>query len=48
MGRSVGYSYLARRLKTLWKPKYPIKIVAIDNEYFIVTFEYVEDYNYAK
>ena len=45
MGRLVGYSYLARSLKTLWKPKSPMEIVAIDNVYFLAKFEYVEDYN---
>ena len=45
MGRLVGYSYLARSLKTLWKPKSLMEIVAIDNKYFLAKFEYVEDYN---
>lgn len=48
MGRSVGYAYLLRRIKVLWRPKNRIDLVAIDNEYFLVKFESKEDYEFAK
>lgn len=48
MGRSVGYTYLLRRITALWRPKGKMELVAIDNDYFLVKFSSVEDYEYAK
>ncbi|XVF81050.1 hypothetical protein PTKIN_Ptkin15bG0125300 [Pterospermum kingtungense] len=47
MGRSVGYNYL-NRLKVLWKPKSAIDLIALENEYFLVKFSSLEDYDFAK
>ncbi|XP_073273316.1 uncharacterized protein [Primulina huaijiensis] len=48
MGRSIGYNYIFRRIEALWKPKAPIDLVALDNDYFIVRFASIDDYYYAK
>lgn len=47
-GRSIGYNYLLRRIKALWHPKSYFELVALDNDYFIVKFSSIEDYNFAK
>lgn len=48
MGRKVGYTYLFRRIKTLWKPKANMEMVAIENDYFLVRFHSKDDYEFAK
>ncbi|XP_073015397.1 uncharacterized protein [Primulina eburnea] len=48
LGRSIGYNYLLRRIKTLWKPKSLIDLVALENDYFIVRFYSMDDYEHAK
>lgn len=48
MGTTVGYNNLLKRIKTLWKSKALTKMVALENNYFIVRLSFVEDYNYAK
>lgn len=48
LGRSVGYNYLLRRLRTMWKPKAQMDLVAIQNGYHIVRFSSVDDYEHAK
>ncbi|XP_019189720.1 PREDICTED: uncharacterized protein LOC109184127 [Ipomoea nil] len=47
-GKRVGYSYLYRRLNTLWRPKGSMDLVAIDNDYFLVRFGSNDDLEYAK
>lgn len=48
MGRQIGYNYLLRRIKTLWKPKACLELVAIENDYFIAKFASNDDYEFAK
>ena len=48
LGRTVGYTYLLRRIKALWHPKSHIDLVAMDNDYFLVKFASKDDYNFAK
>lgn len=48
MGRRIGYNYLFRRIKALWKPKGPVDFVALDNDYFIVRFACIDVYDHAK
>ncbi|XP_031108427.1 uncharacterized protein LOC116012897 [Ipomoea triloba] len=48
MGRSVGYGYLLKRLKSLWWPKAKMELVTVDNMYFLVKFSSVDDYEFAK
>ncbi|XP_019151931.1 PREDICTED: uncharacterized protein LOC109148649 [Ipomoea nil] len=47
MGRSIGYTYLLRRLTSMWKPKGKMELIAIDNGYFIVRFGVVKDLEHA-
>lgn len=47
-GRSVGYNYLLRRLKTLWKPTWSFDLVSLDHEYFLAKFSDEQDYMFAK
>lgn len=48
MGRTIGYNYLFRLNKALWKPKVPTSLVALENDYFIVRFSSIDDYDHAK
>ncbi|XVF47016.1 hypothetical protein PTKIN_Ptkin03bG0075200 [Pterospermum kingtungense] len=48
IGRSIRYNYLLRRIKALWKPKSQMEMVALENDFFLVRFSSVEDYNFAK
>ncbi|XP_031091112.1 uncharacterized protein LOC115996110 [Ipomoea triloba] len=48
LGRKVGYNYLLSRIKALWRPKSRMDLVALENEYFVVRFGSIDDYNYAK
>lgn len=47
-GRTVGYTYLLKRLKTIWKPKAFLDLVALENGYFLVKFYAMEDYKFAR
>lgn len=47
-GRRVGYSYLLKRIMLLWHPKGRLELVALDNDYFLVTFLSKEDYEFVK
>lgn len=48
MGKTVGYNYLLRRLKNIWKPNAFIDLVALENGYYLVKFYAVEDYKFAR
>ncbi|XVF74478.1 hypothetical protein PTKIN_Ptkin13bG0113500 [Pterospermum kingtungense] len=48
MGCSVGYNYPLHRIKALWHPKSQVELIAIDNDYFLVKFASMEDYNHGK
>ena len=39
---------MLRKIKDLWKLKSSIHLIAIDNDYFLVKFSSLDDYNYAK
>ncbi|XP_019150527.1 PREDICTED: uncharacterized protein LOC109147321 [Ipomoea nil] len=47
MGRKVGYTYLLRRLQSMWRPKGSLDLIAIDNDYFLVRFGLVDDLEFA-
>lgn len=38
MGRGVGFMYLLNRIKSLWKPKTEIEMIALENDYFLMKF----------
>ncbi|KAJ8898724.1 hypothetical protein K2173_004886 [Erythroxylum novogranatense] len=44
MGRQLSFSMLKTRLMALWKPKGPIKLVDLDNEFYLVNFKDEDDY----
>lgn len=48
MGKSVGYNFLLRLIRMMWRPSEDMELVAMDNGYFLVKFESMHDYNYAK
>lgn len=48
LGRTIGYNYLFRRINSLWKPKAKIEMVAMENDYYIVKFASIDDYEFAK
>lgn len=48
LGRKVGYTYLCKQLHKLWHPKAKMELVALDDEYFLVKFNSVDDYEFAK
>ncbi|XVF47835.1 hypothetical protein PTKIN_Ptkin03bG0142800 [Pterospermum kingtungense] len=37
-----------KKIKTLWRPKSNIELVALDNDYFLVNFASIQDYHFAK
>lgn len=48
LGRTVGYNYLLKRLRAIWKPKAAMDLVAIQNGYHLARFASVDDYEFAK
>lgn len=48
MGNKVGYAYLLRRLNTIWHPKSRMELITLENDYFLVKFNSVCDYEFAK
>ncbi|XP_019173022.1 PREDICTED: uncharacterized protein LOC109168452 [Ipomoea nil] len=47
MGRKVGYTYLLKRLQTMWMPRGILELIAIDNDYYLVRFGSVDDLEFA-
>uniref|UniRef100_A0A2C9UAB1 DUF4283 domain-containing protein n=1 Tax=Manihot esculenta TaxID=3983 RepID=A0A2C9UAB1_MANES len=47
LGKSIGYNYLVRWLKEIWKPLARIDVIAMDNGYFLVKFLSKKDLNQA-
>ncbi|KAL4310986.1 hypothetical protein GQ457_01G041260 [Hibiscus cannabinus] len=45
LGRSIGYRTLVTRVHALWKPVGNIQVVDLDNNFFLVRFENISDYN---
>lgn len=48
LGRKVAYSYLLQRLQKMWKPEVSFDLSAINQDYFLVRFEALHDYEFAK
>ncbi|XP_019152395.1 PREDICTED: uncharacterized protein LOC109149188 [Ipomoea nil] len=48
LGKTVGYNYLLRRLRTIWNPKSGMDLIAIQNGYHLVRFASVADYEHAR
>ena len=46
--RSIGYKTLFKRITSLWQPKAAIELVVMDNEFFLVKFAVMEDFDFAK
>ncbi|KAI9085064.1 hypothetical protein K1719_033056 [Acacia pycnantha] len=47
LGLSVPKHVLMDRVRRMWKPKQPLKVVPLSNEYYIVSFSSKEDRDYA-
>ncbi|KAI9085500.1 hypothetical protein K1719_032567 [Acacia pycnantha] len=47
LGLSVPKHVLFDRVRRMWKPKQPLKVVPLSNEYYIVSFSSKEDRDYA-
>jgi hypothetical protein len=47
MGRRVGYMYLIKRLKTLWKIQTNLELVDLGNEFFLARFANEADKEHA-
>lgn len=48
MGRNVDYTYLLKRLTTIWHPKARMELVTMENGYYLAKFAFVDDYEFAK
>lgn len=48
MGKTVGYAYLLRRLNIMWHPKARMDLITLENNYFLVKFGSIMDYEFAK
>ncbi|KAK8593713.1 hypothetical protein V6N12_045788 [Hibiscus sabdariffa] len=44
LGHRIGYTTLENKIQDLWKPKRDIKLMDIENGYFLATFRSHEDY----
>ncbi|KAL4296692.1 hypothetical protein GQ457_12G011660 [Hibiscus cannabinus] len=44
LGRNIGYGTLLNRLHALWKPKWEIQLINLENNYFLVRLEDMRDY----
>ncbi|KAK8484895.1 hypothetical protein V6N11_047007 [Hibiscus sabdariffa] len=44
LGRRIGYSTLRTKICEIWKPKQAIRLMDIENDYFLVTFKLRSDY----
>ncbi|CAN1160034.1 hypothetical protein LINPERHAP2_LOCUS23068 [Linum perenne] len=44
IGKSVGYSYLYNRLKSMWKPSSSMQVIDVDLNFYIVRFGDEKDY----
>ncbi|KAK4265130.1 hypothetical protein QN277_026220 [Acacia crassicarpa] len=47
LGLSIPKHVLIDKVRRMWKPKQPLKIVPLSNEYYIVSFSSKEDRDYA-
>ncbi|XP_039020881.1 uncharacterized protein LOC120152825 [Hibiscus syriacus] len=44
LGKKIGYKALINRIHALWKPIGNFNLIDLDNDYFLVKFENLEDY----
>ncbi|KAK8541493.1 hypothetical protein V6N12_014127 [Hibiscus sabdariffa] len=44
LGRRIGYTTLRTKIHELWKPKQAIRLMDIENDYFLVSFQARSDY----
>ncbi|KAK9028819.1 hypothetical protein V6N11_025957 [Hibiscus sabdariffa] len=44
LGRRIGYTTLRTKIYDLWKPKQAIRLMDIENDYFLVSFKLRSDY----
>ncbi|KAI9120579.1 hypothetical protein K1719_007612 [Acacia pycnantha] len=47
LGLSVPKHILIDRVRRMWRPRQPLKVVPLSNEYYIVSFSSMEDRDYA-
>ncbi|KAJ4836505.1 hypothetical protein Tsubulata_036207 [Turnera subulata] len=47
LGRAIGFKTLQSKILSLWNPKGPIKIIDLENNYFVVRFWEEDDYHRA-
>ncbi|KAE8661411.1 hypothetical protein F3Y22_tig00113725pilonHSYRG00161 [Hibiscus syriacus] len=45
LGKKIGYKALKNRIYALWKPIGNFNLIDLDNDYFLVKFENLEDYS---
>ncbi|KAI9071501.1 hypothetical protein K1719_046544 [Acacia pycnantha] len=48
LGLSVPKHILIDRVRRMWRPQQPLKVVPLSNEYYIVSFSSMEDRDYAQ
>ncbi|KAL4388355.1 hypothetical protein GQ457_09G021260 [Hibiscus cannabinus] len=44
LGRKIGYTTMRNKIYELWKPSQPFKLLDIENDYFLVSFQVQVDY----
>lgn len=47
MDQKVGYAYLLQRLIAIWQLKAKVELITLKNDYFLVKFWSVDDYEFA-
>ncbi|KAL4340432.1 hypothetical protein GQ457_08G019370 [Hibiscus cannabinus] len=45
LGRSIGYRALLNRIQSMWNPSGDMILIDLDNDYYLVRFALVEDFN---
>ncbi|XP_031106271.1 uncharacterized protein LOC116010917 [Ipomoea triloba] len=48
LGKKVGFTYQQKWLNIMWRPKARIELVTLENDYFLVKFLAIDDYEFAK
>ncbi|XP_019170572.1 PREDICTED: uncharacterized protein LOC109166143 [Ipomoea nil] len=48
MGKSNGYNFLIRRIRSLWKPEGHMELIDLEHDYFLARFELQRDYDIAR
>ncbi|EEF27919.1 conserved hypothetical protein [Ricinus communis] len=47
LGRTLEFKFFERRLRLLWKSKSAMDIVTIDNDFYLVKFSSIDNFNFA-